>query len=310
MIDNPLITLVVTTKNEEKNILNCLKSIKLQTYSNIEIVVVDNNSSDKTKEIAKQFTNHVYNLGPERSAQRNYGMIDVASGKYVAYFDADMILSPRLIEECVKFVGKTGARALHISETVLGRKYFSKVRRFERGFYDGTVVDGARFFDKKLFVCIGGFDEDLFRCGSGEDWDIDKKVKLHSKIYLLPNKSAAELKDPHQATWWFKDYIEERGVGFSQSYVGIYHNESEFDLLTYVKKKFYYSKGFDGYISKWGCDDPDIKKQFGLIYRYLTVFTENGKWKRIPYNLGLVIGMFSLRFVIGVAYLARKLCKK
>ena len=41
------VSVVVTTKNEEKNIENCLKSIQLQTWTNIEIIVVDNNSSDK-----------------------------------------------------------------------------------------------------------------------------------------------------------------------------------------------------------------------------------------------------------------------
>lgn len=51
----PLVSIVITTKNEEKNIGNCLESMKVQTYSQekIEIIVVDNNSTDTTKEIAK-----------------------------------------------------------------------------------------------------------------------------------------------------------------------------------------------------------------------------------------------------------------
>ena len=63
----PLVSVVITTKNEEKNIDNCLESIKLQTYpqDRIEIIVVDNNSSDKTKEIARRYTNNVLNCGPE-----------------------------------------------------------------------------------------------------------------------------------------------------------------------------------------------------------------------------------------------------
>ena len=43
----PLVSIVITTKNEEHNIENCLLSIKEQTYSNIEIILVDNNSNDK-----------------------------------------------------------------------------------------------------------------------------------------------------------------------------------------------------------------------------------------------------------------------
>ncbi len=56
MKKNPLVSVTITTKNEEKNIENCLKSILEQSYKNIEIIVVDNNSTDKTKEIALKYT--------------------------------------------------------------------------------------------------------------------------------------------------------------------------------------------------------------------------------------------------------------
>jgi glycosyltransferase involved in cell wall biosynthesis len=55
------VSVVITTKNEEKNIANCLESIKRQTYpqNRIEIIVVDNNSTDGTKEIARKYTKKV-----------------------------------------------------------------------------------------------------------------------------------------------------------------------------------------------------------------------------------------------------------
>ena len=134
---NPLISIVITTKNEEKHIRNCLLSIKEQTYPNIEIIVVDNASSDRTKEIAKEYTNLVFDKGPERSSQRNYGMIKIARGQYVMFVDADMIFSPCLINSCIKQIKAKGCQALHIPEIVLGTSYWSKVRRFERSFKNG-----------------------------------------------------------------------------------------------------------------------------------------------------------------------------
>ena len=70
------VSVIVTTKNEEIHIANCLNAIKDQSYPQdlIEIVVVDNSSTDKTEEIAKKYTDKVYNFGPERSAQRNFGV--------------------------------------------------------------------------------------------------------------------------------------------------------------------------------------------------------------------------------------------
>lgn len=301
--ETPLVSVIITTKNEEKNIRTCLESIKYQTWKNTEIIVVDNESDDATKAISKEYTQLVFDKGPERSAQRNYGMINIASGEFVIYIDADMLLAPKLIEACVENMNDTGVVALHISETVLGKNYFSRVRRFERKFYDGTPIDGARFFRRDIFKSVGGFDEKLFAKGSGEDWDIDKEVKRHGVIKLL---SCHSNKDK-VINWPLASFIAKRGVGFEGFYTGIYHNESEFNLIHYLKKKLYYSQGFDGYIKKWGKNDPDIKKQFGIYYRYLGVFIENDKWRMIVKNIDLVVGMYFLRLLVGLTYLFRKI---
>lgn len=298
-----LVSVVITTKNEEKNIRNCLESIKAQSWQDIEIIVVDNSSTDKTQQIATEYTAKVYTKGPERSAQRNYGMIEKAEGEYVIYIDADMILSPMLIEACVHHIQETGAVALHIPEIILGKNYFSRVRRFERGFYDGTPVDGARFFHRPTFIKAGGFDEPLFVKGSGEDWDIDKIIRRFGEIALLPRQNAKLAVQ----NWALRDFIEVRGIRYQPSFSGVYHNESEFFLLPYLKKKSYYSIGFDGYINKWGSDDPDIRCQFGLKYRFWTVFTEKGKWLRLLRRPDLALGMYFLRGLVGCVYIFKNL---
>lgn len=298
----PLVSVVVTTRNEEKNIENCLKSIRAQTYPHIEAIVVDNNSIDRTLEIASQYADQVATKGPERSAQRNHGMIHLARGEYVMYVDADMILAPMLIQSCVKHAHHAGTSALHVPETVLGTRYFSRVRRFERGFYDGTPIDGARFFHRETFARVGGFDEALFVKGSGEDWDIDKKIKQVGRVDLLSGTASHSGNGP----WLFSEFVQSRGVRFRPDYVGIYHNETEFYLLPYLRKKLYYALGFDGYIAKWGRDDPDIRRQFGLVYRYWTVFTEHGKWRRLVRHPVLTAGMFFLRLMVGLVYVFRR----
>ena len=160
-MNHPLVSVVITTKNEEKNISNCLKSILEQSYLSchceersdeaiskplIEIIVVDNNSTDRTKKIVDQMslrgTKRRSNLnisffthGPERSAQRNFG-VKKARGEYILYLDADMILSKDVIKNCVsKFencklkIGNSPLVALYISEIVMGDSFWCKVRR-------------------------------------------------------------------------------------------------------------------------------------------------------------------------------------
>lgn len=302
-----LISVVITTKNEESNIENCLKSVLAQTYPQdmIETIVVDNNSTDRTVELVKGFTPlnlKVFNWGPERSAQRNYG-VEKSSGEYFLYLDADMTLSENVIKDCVNKVDKNPEIiALHISEIVMGERFFSKVRRFERSFYDGTVIDGVRFIKKNEFQKVGGFDEKLT---GPEDWDLDKKLK---KVYPVV----------HGGT----------GVGkLDLVKTPIYHNEAEFDLKKYLSKKGYYAQKFDDYIAKWGKDDEDIKKQFGIYYRFIGVFVEKGRftpsskmtwgpapsspmmtwgWKKLLAHPILTVGMFTLRILVGIKFLMRK----
>ncbi len=294
----PLVSVIITTKNEERVIEDCLRSIKEQTYSNIEVIVVDNTSTDRTKELARKYTDKVYDKGPERSAQRNYGMINVASGEYVMYIDADMLLSPSLIEGCVKTISQqNGVVGLHIPEVILGKSFFSKVRRFEREFYNGTVIDAARFFVRGEFCKIGGFDPDL--CGP-EDWDLDKKMKKMGKIVLLSYPE-------NNLSGMVFSFVREKGIRRIPRNACIFHNESEFSLRKYLAKKNYYVKSFHTYVEKWGKNDQDIKKQLGFFYRYFGVFFEKGKWVRLLLHPFLTIGMFFLRGLVGSVFILETL---
>src|SRR3989338_6850974 len=143
MID---VSVIITTKNTQAYIGDCLESIKKQDYplGTTEAIVVDNNSTDRTAFIAKQYTDKVYNFGPERSAQRNFG-VKQASGKYILYLDADMILSESIISEAVQKCEKESCSALYIPERIIGEGFWIKVRDFERGFYTATCIDAVRF---------------------------------------------------------------------------------------------------------------------------------------------------------------------
>jgi glycosyltransferase involved in cell wall biosynthesis len=263
------VSVIVTTKNEESNIGNCLKSIKQQTFpcDQIEIIVVDNNSTDRTKEIAKEYTDKIYNHGPERSAQRNLG-VSKASGEYILYLDADMLLSKDVILESVKKCQEKGCVALYVSERIIGKGFWIRVRDFERSFYDATVIDCVRFVKKDKFLEIGGFDETLT---GPEDWDFDRRIRQIGSVGIIE--------------------------------APIYHNEGDFNLKKYLNKKVYYTQCFDKYIEKWGEDDSIIRKQLGFCYRFLGVFIEKGKWKKVIRHPWLILGAILTVLVRGLAWI-------
>ena len=262
----PLVSVVITTKNEEKNIENCLQSIKSQTFKNIELIVVDNFSEDKTAELAKKLATKVYFKGNERSAQRNYG-VKVASGKYVLYLDADMSLSPNLIEECVKKCELNQVDALYVPERIVGEGFWIKVRDFERSFYTGTVVDAVRFIRRDLFLEVEGFDESLV---GPEDWDFDRKIRKIGRTNIASRP--------------------------------LYHNEGRFSMKRYLKKKSFYTSGIKNYIRKWGSNDPETAKQVGMQYRLIGVFVETDNWKRLVRHPFLTAGLYILRIGVALEY--------
>jgi glycosyltransferase involved in cell wall biosynthesis len=172
-----LVSVIISTRNEADVIGKLLASIKKQSFKSNEIIVVDNNSQDKTKAIAKKFTERVFNYGPERSAQRNFGA-KKAKGKYLLFLDADMELTRRVIEECIakiKRVKNTGG--VIIPEISVGKYFWEKAKAFERSFYfeeGGLAIEAARFFTKEAFSQTSGYDE---RVTGKEDWELSESVR-------------------------------------------------------------------------------------------------------------------------------------
>lgn len=212
---HPLVTVIVPTRNNEPTISACLYSITQQTYQSIELIVVDNKSSDSTKSIARSYTSHVYDHGPERSAQRNFGALR-AKGKYVLIIDSDMELTPDVVKDCVETVqAKPAAKALIIPEESFGEGFWAQCKRLERSFYIGIdEIEAARFFDKKLYIDVGGYNESIT---GGEDWDLTDRLRNRTRIGRI-----SEI---------------------------ILHNEGRISLYDALKKRFYYNKGFLKYYS-------------------------------------------------------------
>ncbi|MGO1165883.1 MAG: glycosyltransferase family 2 protein, partial [Janibacter sp.] len=102
------VTVVVPTRNNIRTIEACLRSVTEQSHPHIELVVVDNHSSDGTPQVAERFADRVITAGPERSAQRNTG-IEVATSEWVLWLDSDMILPPRAVALAVETAVATGA---------------------------------------------------------------------------------------------------------------------------------------------------------------------------------------------------------
>lgn len=252
-----LVSIVVTTKNSAIFLEALLKSLKAQTYKKIEIIIVDNNSSDKTLEIAKKYTYKVFTQGPERSAQRNFG-VGKALGKYILILDSDMVLESDVVEEGVLILDSNKDLAgLVIPEKSFGKGFWAKCKAFEREFYIGDeTIEAPRFFRKGLFEDFGGYDLSIT---GPEDWDLPLRMK-------------------------------KKGLKFSRVRSFINHNEGNFSPVNSAKKKFYYATKAKEYFRRY----PEMVLTQGNLFLRPSFFKNLPKLLKDP---KITLGMFLIKFL-------------
>lgn len=261
------LSVVIPTKNEESNIASAIMSFA-SFGGSVEVIVADNHSTDATVPIAESLGARVLTKGPERSAQRNYAWRN-ASGSWVLFLDADMILPEDTISEMMSVISSSSAKdAYWIPETRTGGGFRMKARNFERSFYNATCIDGLRLFRRSVLEVTGGYDENLF---AAEDWDLDLRVA---------------------------------DAGFSRGSLAgcLIHNEKSAGLRRMLSKKSYYAGSFGRYKDKWQGRE-EVKKQFSAAYRFFGVFFEKGKWRKVLRHPLLFAYVLFERFLVGLVYL-------
>lgn len=260
-----MLSIIIPTRNEAHNIADCIKAVAwAQTTGSVEIIVVDNFSTDSTAALAGELGARVVQFGNERSCQRNRGGMVEARGEYLFFIDADMRVKRETLEEILALVNNGNPpNALYVREEMTGHSFLTRVRNFERSYYDATCIDGLRVVRRSLFLELKGFDETL--CGP-EDWDFDRRL-LQKTDNVAITKGA------------------------------LLHNEGDVSLWRLIQKKQYYAGNMHVYRKKWG-NDAVVRKQLGVAYRFLGVFFEDGKWKKSLSHPFMLISVWVYKFIV------------
>jgi glycosyltransferase involved in cell wall biosynthesis len=170
----PLVSVIIPTRNSAATLRQCIDSVREQTYAPIEIIVVDNHSTDGTFELAGDLADIAITAGNERSAQTNAG-VRAATGEWIYRVDSDFVVEPDVVAEAIATAVTDGFDAILVhneSDPTVSR--WARARAFERAMYRGDDTNVAtRFLKKSLFEQVGGFDESLI---AGEDYDLHLRV--------------------------------------------------------------------------------------------------------------------------------------
>jgi len=203
----PSISVIIPAYNEEKYLPVCLASLKKQTYPPLEIIVVDNNSTDKTAQIAKKFgVKVVFEKKQGIAYARDVGF-KAAQGEIVARTDADSEIPPNWLEKIVKIfqtnpkaVALTGTSAFYDTCTtcnLLAKYWFSACLYFFKVLAGHHQFHGPNMAIKKEVLSkISPFSDNLCL---HEDMDLACHIAAHGEIIFDPSlvvfSSARRLKE-------------------------------------------------------------------------------------------------------------------
>lgn len=176
-IFNPLVSFVIPTYNSHRTIYQTIKSIKLQTYKNIEIIVVDNSQDNLTIDLINKHFSNVKILRIKKkilpAEARNIGVKNTSkNAHFVSFCDSDDIIKPNKTEIQVNIMLKENLNASCTNVDLLNQQtgnikknFFVIPFRFidfEILSYKNLIATSSVMISKKLFNSVNGFSESKY----------------------------------------------------------------------------------------------------------------------------------------------------
>ncbi|ERM61150.1 glycosyltransferase family 2 protein [Vibrio cyclitrophicus] len=188
------VSIIVITLNEEKRIGRLMEKLSVQTHQEFEVIVVDSNSEDNTREVAQAYESALPNLTVHHmetrgvSLGRNTGA-SLAQYNRILFLDADVSLPRNFL---AKALYELDEKKLEVAGVYMSSKGLPLVHKFGYGvfnaglfatqFFFPTAIGACIFSTKRVHDEIGGFDEEIVLC---EDCDYVKRASKTWRFRFL-----------------------------------------------------------------------------------------------------------------------------
>lgn len=223
-----LVTIIIPTFNRANLLQEALNSVFAQTYKNFEIIVVDDGSTDNTKEVLAPLVEsrairYIFQKNQGRSAARNRGIRE-AVGVFLAFLDSDDLFEPDKLQKQVEFLSRNpGLGLVHGGYTKFDEHNdnlgYRNPEWFSGWIYPDLLLQWLTLIaiptvmvPKTVIEEVGGFDERLY---IGEDLDLWRRIARRYPFGFI-NQSLARIRvhagntsaDVIGATKEFERYLE------------------------------------------------------------------------------------------------------
>ena len=168
--DNEKVSVLMSSYNSQKTLKDSINSVLTQTYKNFEFLIIDDNSSDDTLKILKDFENIDERIKVYKNS-RNIGLtkslnilINKSVGKYIARQDADDISKPERLDVQYNYLRNSSFQCCTSRATIKNSR--KKIPRFSHLLpnelvlkYKNPFIHGTLFVEKEVITDIGGYSE-------------------------------------------------------------------------------------------------------------------------------------------------------
>ncbi len=196
---NPKVSICIPTYNRKDYLKETLDSVFAQTYKDYEVIVVDDGSTDGTKDMLDRSgykLRYQWQANAGVAAARNV-LIKLAKGEFIAFIDSDDLFLPNAIERLLGAIENESGNVIAYSSYLRidpNGKVIGKCKRKLHNGYITTQLFRSIFvhtlgsmFPKKILKDIGGFDESLL---VAEDYDLWLRLSLKHRFVALPEPTA------------------------------------------------------------------------------------------------------------------------
>jgi glycosyltransferase involved in cell wall biosynthesis len=289
----PDLSVIVCTFNRASFLPACIASLRSAGIKNLEIVVVDDGSTDDTKAVIEKLNgpdiNYVYQVNKGLSTARNTG-IGVARGRYIAYLDSDDLWLPGAAQSMIEFLDKNPNVGVCFAESRVGNDaegftpWSEWAGREEFAKLPATESDGFRIFDRAGFhrllirrnvVFTGAVlqrREVLDTCGlfnpklnAAGDWELYLRMAARYVFAFCPKELAIYVQHASQmTTGWDKmawEFIQTRRTHRAS---GLPLGEEEHRILRFMLREEMFFYAYLAYDRK---DYRESNKRFAELLR-------------------------------------------
>lgn len=187
---NDLVSIVLPVYNGETYLRISIESCIAQTYKNWELLIIDDGSTDRSADIAKEYERkderihyikNEENLKLPKTLNRGFSL---AKGKYFTWTSDDNYFLPRALEEMVEKLRRSNCEFVFASCAVINEfnETLSVIRApddYIHAIWDYNFVAACFMYSKKVYDTIGGYDPELFLC---EDYDYWLRIFAHFQV--------------------------------------------------------------------------------------------------------------------------------